>query len=87
MAIWPDGSVPLVPSLLSHRLPLVHWLPWASHFVVNLMTAQALGLTFPNEILLQVTEVVPWVAGVPVTPRPLRGNWERPAVQWLSWWR
>jgi putative tryptophan/tyrosine transport system substrate-binding protein len=27
-------------------------------FVVNLKTAQALGLTFPNDILLQVTEVV-----------------------------
>jgi putative ABC transport system substrate-binding protein len=27
-------------------------------FVVNLKTAQALGLTFPNEIMLQVTEVV-----------------------------
>jgi hypothetical protein len=27
-------------------------------FVVNLKTAQGLGITFPNEILLQVTEVV-----------------------------
>jgi ABC-type uncharacterized transport system substrate-binding protein len=27
-------------------------------FVVNLNTAQALGITFPNEIMLQVTEVV-----------------------------
>jgi putative ABC transport system substrate-binding protein len=27
-------------------------------FVVNLKTAQALGLTFPHEILLQVTEVI-----------------------------
>jgi hypothetical protein len=27
-------------------------------FVVNLKTAQGLGSTFPNEILLQVTEVV-----------------------------
>jgi putative tryptophan/tyrosine transport system substrate-binding protein len=27
-------------------------------FVVNLKTAQALGITFPNEILLQVTEVI-----------------------------
>ncbi len=26
--------------------------------IVNLKTAQALGLTFPNEILLQVTEVI-----------------------------
>jgi hypothetical protein len=25
---------------------------------VNMKTAQALGLTFPNEIMLQVTEVV-----------------------------
>jgi hypothetical protein len=27
-------------------------------FVVNLKTAQALGITFPHEILLQVTEVI-----------------------------
>jgi len=27
-------------------------------FVVNLKTAAALGITFPNEILLQVTEVI-----------------------------
>jgi putative ABC transport system substrate-binding protein len=27
-------------------------------FVVNLKTAQALGITFPNEIMLQVTEVI-----------------------------
>jgi putative ABC transport system substrate-binding protein len=27
-------------------------------FVVNMKTAQALGITFPNEIMLQVTEVV-----------------------------
>jgi len=27
-------------------------------FVVNLKTAQALGITPPNEILLQVTEVI-----------------------------
>jgi hypothetical protein len=27
-------------------------------FVVNLKTAQALGITFPREILLQVTEVI-----------------------------
>jgi putative ABC transport system substrate-binding protein len=27
-------------------------------FVVNMKTAQALGITFPNEILLQVTEVI-----------------------------
>ena len=26
--------------------------------VANLKTAQALGITFPNEIMLQVTEVV-----------------------------
>jgi hypothetical protein len=26
--------------------------------VVNLKTAQALGITFPDEIMLQVTEVV-----------------------------
>jgi putative ABC transport system substrate-binding protein len=32
--------------------------PTTFEFVVNLKTAQALGITFPNEILLQVTEVV-----------------------------
>jgi hypothetical protein len=26
--------------------------------VVNLRTTQALGITFPNEIMLQVTEVI-----------------------------
>jgi putative ABC transport system substrate-binding protein len=31
--------------------------PMTFDFVVNLKTAQALGITFPNEILLQVTEV------------------------------
>jgi putative tryptophan/tyrosine transport system substrate-binding protein len=32
--------------------------PMRFDFVVNLKTAQALGITFPNEIMLQVTEVV-----------------------------
>jgi putative ABC transport system substrate-binding protein len=32
--------------------------PMRFDFVVNLKTAQALGLTFPNEIMLQVTEVI-----------------------------
>jgi putative tryptophan/tyrosine transport system substrate-binding protein len=32
--------------------------PMVFDFVVNLKTAQALGLTFPHEILLQVTEVI-----------------------------
>jgi hypothetical protein len=32
--------------------------PMFFDFVVNLKTAQALGITFPNEILLQVTEVI-----------------------------
>jgi putative ABC transport system substrate-binding protein len=32
--------------------------PMTFELVVNLKTAQALGLTFPNEILLQVTEVL-----------------------------
>ena len=27
-------------------------------FVVNMKTARALGITFPNEIMLQVTEVI-----------------------------
>jgi putative tryptophan/tyrosine transport system substrate-binding protein len=32
--------------------------PMVFDFVVNLKTAQALGITFPNEIMLQVTEVI-----------------------------
>jgi putative tryptophan/tyrosine transport system substrate-binding protein len=32
--------------------------PMRFDFIINLKTAQALGLTFPNEILLQVTEVI-----------------------------
>jgi putative tryptophan/tyrosine transport system substrate-binding protein len=32
--------------------------PMTFEFVINLKTAAALGLTFPNEILLQVTEVI-----------------------------
>jgi len=32
--------------------------PMTFDFVVNLKTAQALGITFPNEILLQVTDVI-----------------------------
>jgi putative ABC transport system substrate-binding protein len=32
--------------------------PMLFDFVVNMKTAQALGITFPNEIMLQVTEVV-----------------------------
>jgi putative tryptophan/tyrosine transport system substrate-binding protein len=32
--------------------------PMTFAFVVNLKTAQALGITFPNDILLQVTEVI-----------------------------
>jgi putative tryptophan/tyrosine transport system substrate-binding protein len=32
--------------------------PMTFDFVVNLKTAQTLGITFPNEILLQVTEVI-----------------------------
>jgi putative tryptophan/tyrosine transport system substrate-binding protein len=32
--------------------------PMTFDFVVNLRTAQALGITFPNEIMLQVTEVI-----------------------------
>src|SRR5205807_3579908 len=30
--------------------------PMTFEFVVNMKTAQALGITFPNEIMLQVTE-------------------------------
>jgi putative ABC transport system substrate-binding protein len=33
--------------------------PMTFDFVVNMRTAQALGITFPNEIMLQVTEVIP----------------------------
>jgi putative tryptophan/tyrosine transport system substrate-binding protein len=32
--------------------------PMRFEFVVNMKTAQALGITFPNEIMLQVTEVI-----------------------------
>jgi putative ABC transport system substrate-binding protein len=32
--------------------------PREFEFVVNLRTAQTLGITFPNEIMLQVTEVI-----------------------------
>ena len=32
--------------------------PMTFDFVVNLKTAQALEITFPNEIMLQVTEVI-----------------------------
>ena len=32
--------------------------PMTFEFVVNMETARALGITFPNEILLQVTEVI-----------------------------
>src|SRR5207249_9208395 len=32
--------------------------PMTFEFVVNMNTAQALGITFPNEIMLQVTEVL-----------------------------
>ena len=32
--------------------------PTVLDFVVNLKTAQALGITFPHEIMLQVTEVI-----------------------------
>jgi putative tryptophan/tyrosine transport system substrate-binding protein len=32
--------------------------PMTFEFVVNLKTAQALGITFPNEVMLQVTEVI-----------------------------
>jgi ABC-type uncharacterized transport system substrate-binding protein len=32
--------------------------PMTFDFVVNLKTAHELGITFPNEILLQVTEVI-----------------------------
>jgi putative ABC transport system substrate-binding protein len=32
--------------------------PREFEFIINLKTAQALGITFPNEIMLQVTEVI-----------------------------
>jgi putative tryptophan/tyrosine transport system substrate-binding protein len=32
--------------------------PMTFEFVVNMKTAQALDITFPNEIMLQVTEVI-----------------------------
>jgi putative tryptophan/tyrosine transport system substrate-binding protein len=40
----------------SAELPIEQ--PMRFDFIVNLKTAQALGITFPNEIMLQVTEVV-----------------------------
>jgi len=33
--------------------------PMTFEFVVNMKTARELGITFPNEIMLQVTEVIP----------------------------
>jgi ABC-type uncharacterized transport system substrate-binding protein len=49
--------------------------PMTFEFVVNMKTAQALGITFPNEILLQVTEVT-FSRAPRFSPRadPLRGN-------------
>jgi putative ABC transport system substrate-binding protein len=32
--------------------------PMTFDLVVNMKTAQALGITFPNEIMLQVTEII-----------------------------
>ena len=32
--------------------------PMTFEFVVNMKTARALGITFPDEIMLQVTEVI-----------------------------
>ena len=32
--------------------------PMTFEFVVNMKTARTLGITFPNEIMLQVTEVI-----------------------------
>ena len=32
--------------------------PMTFEFVVNMKTARELGITFPNEIMLQVTEVI-----------------------------
>ena len=42
--------------LTAMLLPNEH--PMRFDFVVNMKTAQALGITFPNEIMLQVTEVI-----------------------------
>src|SRR3954468_7932329 len=39
----------------------------------ELGTLQALGITFPNEILLQVTEVIPQGAGIPAALCPAQG--------------
>jgi putative tryptophan/tyrosine transport system substrate-binding protein len=38
------------------EIPIEH--PTRFDFVVNMKTAQALGITIHNEILLQVTEVI-----------------------------
>jgi putative ABC transport system substrate-binding protein len=44
--------------------------PMTFEFVVNMRTAQALGITFPNEIMLQVTEVFSREAALPAALRP-----------------
>jgi putative tryptophan/tyrosine transport system substrate-binding protein len=42
----------------THPVDLPVEQPMTFDFVVNLKTAQTLGITFPNEIMLQVTEVI-----------------------------
>src|SRR5438067_8676415 len=50
----PPRQSPTLPK--SAELPVEQ--PMSLEFAVNLKTAQALGLTFPNEILLHVSEVI-----------------------------
>ena len=53
-------------------------------FVVNMKTAQALGITFPNEIMLQVTEVLTVTASC---EQPPGSSWWARAWLGLGCWR
>jgi putative tryptophan/tyrosine transport system substrate-binding protein len=46
----------LVGLAVQSRLPIEQ--PTTFDFVINLQTARGLGITFPPEIMLQVTEVI-----------------------------
>ena len=66
MAYAPDQSgnyqrvATLVDKILRGASPStlpVEW-PMRFHFVINLRTARELGITFPREVLLQVTDAI-----------------------------